>query len=247
MATSYKYDNPGRDSDGDGLTDEFERRVLGTDPYKRDTDADGINDNRERDFGTNPLSGDSDGDTVGDLREVIVGLDPRNLDTDGDGKRDDVNLRSGQPVYIPDDDRDGQPNWVEDVNSGQDSDGDGLTDTEERWLRTNPDEVYTAGPTADLDDVIIGIDPRTADGRPATAAPHAPSDAPVLSPAVGPSQNPDADVTPTDPEPTTPTWEEDPQVCVAPEPEPEVCVAPEPEPEVCYAPEPDSYDSMATP
>jgi hypothetical protein len=42
------------DSDHDGLSDEFERNVVGTDPFDRDSDDDGLNDNRERDFGTNP-------------------------------------------------------------------------------------------------------------------------------------------------------------------------------------------------
>ncbi|WP_227462490.1 hypothetical protein [Ilumatobacter sp. SYSU D60003] len=34
------------DSDGDGIPDVFEREVLGTDPNKRDSDGDGLNDRR---------------------------------------------------------------------------------------------------------------------------------------------------------------------------------------------------------
>ena len=70
------------DSDGDGLSDEFETRVLHTDPNLADTDHDGLNDLRERDFATSPLRPDSDGDGLNDLREVVVGTNPRSVDTD---------------------------------------------------------------------------------------------------------------------------------------------------------------------
>jgi hypothetical protein len=45
------------DDDGDGLPNDLEKR-LGTDPRKKDTDDDGINDKEEVDNGTNPLSSD---------------------------------------------------------------------------------------------------------------------------------------------------------------------------------------------
>lgn len=43
------------DSDGDGLTDAYERLVSHTDPYNPDTDGDGISDGDEVLAGTNPL------------------------------------------------------------------------------------------------------------------------------------------------------------------------------------------------
>jgi transglutaminase-like putative cysteine protease len=52
---------PVRDSDGDGLTDDRERE-LGTNPYSPDTDGDGLNDGDEVKTGTNPLNPDTDGD-----------------------------------------------------------------------------------------------------------------------------------------------------------------------------------------
>src|SRR6266508_4426713 len=125
------------DSDGDGLTDDFEQRVLGTDPNKAYTDGDGLNDLRERDFGTNPLRADSDRDGLNDGREVIIGTNPQAPDTDGDGTDDLTEVRQGT-ASAPDSDRDGTPDWVEAARSNLTSDGDELTDAEERWLNTSP-------------------------------------------------------------------------------------------------------------
>jgi hypothetical protein len=61
MAKRYWADRGTTDTDKDGLSDEFERNVLGTDPKKPDTDGDKLNDLRELDFGSNPLLRDSDG------------------------------------------------------------------------------------------------------------------------------------------------------------------------------------------
>lgn len=54
------------DSDFDGLTDDYEKEVSKTDPEKKDTDDDGIDD--------------------GD--EIALGLDPNKADSKGDGKKD---------------------------------------------------------------------------------------------------------------------------------------------------------------
>ncbi|MEZ4288442.1 MAG: OmpA family protein [Polyangiales bacterium] len=54
-----------KDSDGDGLDDERERK-LGTDPMSADTDGDGISDGVEVRTNTNPLSVDTDSDGVPD-------------------------------------------------------------------------------------------------------------------------------------------------------------------------------------
>lgn len=47
-----------RNSDGDGLPDEMERRVYGTSPYLADTDGDGLSDSLELAWGSNPLVAD---------------------------------------------------------------------------------------------------------------------------------------------------------------------------------------------
>ena len=66
------------DSDGDGLTDDEERR-LGTNPFNPDTDGDGILDGDEVRLGLDPLRADTDGDGI------IDGLDKYPLDPNAGG------------------------------------------------------------------------------------------------------------------------------------------------------------------
>lgn len=77
------------DSDGDGLTDEYELSI-GTDPFNPDTDGDGLGDGDEVLFyGTDPLNADTDWDGLSDGAEVMIyGTDPLNWDTDGGGVSD---------------------------------------------------------------------------------------------------------------------------------------------------------------
>ncbi len=135
MANRYWADQGGLDSDKDGLSDEFEERVLRTNPKARDTDGDGLSDLRERDFGSNPLQRDSDADGVDDYREVIVGTNPQDKDTDRDGIDDRTEILRNTATP-PDTDRDGTPDWLE----YNDADRDHLDDLEERWLGTKPNE-----------------------------------------------------------------------------------------------------------
>ncbi|MBT3343721.1 MAG: OmpA family protein [Gemmatimonadetes bacterium] len=69
------------DPDGDGLFALAEKRA-GSDPYRKDTDGDGLPDGVEvRVHGTNPASADTDGDGSPDRVEVILGLrDPLRAD-----------------------------------------------------------------------------------------------------------------------------------------------------------------------
>jgi hypothetical protein len=62
------------DADGDGLPDEFEKR-LGTDPTKKDTDGDGVSDRDELKNGTNPLDPLSKTTTI-----VLSGVDKAIVD-----------------------------------------------------------------------------------------------------------------------------------------------------------------------
>lgn len=78
--------DPGRglDLDGDGLTGRIEA-MHGTDPFKPDTDGDGLSDGDEvRLLKTDPLSRDTDGDGLDDREEVLRGLDPRSVDAPAD-------------------------------------------------------------------------------------------------------------------------------------------------------------------
>lgn len=102
-----------KDSDGDGLPDEYEKKI-GTDPNKSDTDGDGIPDSQE--IGADPQHPrDTDGDGK------IDALDP---DDDGDGilTKDEISDTTSSGVS-DDVDGDGKKNWLDD-----DADGDGIKD-----------------------------------------------------------------------------------------------------------------------
>ena len=99
------------DHDNDGLSDENETQIYGTDPYDSDTDDDGLNDYDEvMVYGTDPLSSDSDLDGLSDLVEVSsTGTNPLDSDSDDDGLSDgsEINYWFSDPlIYDPDDDSD---------------------------------------------------------------------------------------------------------------------------------------------
>ncbi len=67
------------DSDGDGLSDDDEINLVGTDPPNLDTDGDGRADGDEigpRRIVTDPLDPDSDDDGVDDGDEILNETDP---------------------------------------------------------------------------------------------------------------------------------------------------------------------------
>ena len=68
------------DSDGDGLTDDAETIVYGTDPLVSDTDGDGFSDGDEVFMGTDPLSGCAATSTASD--EALPDAWPFDLDDD---------------------------------------------------------------------------------------------------------------------------------------------------------------------
>ncbi|MDQ3411650.1 MAG: thrombospondin type 3 repeat-containing protein, partial [Chloroflexota bacterium] len=81
VATVAPTPNPATlDSDGDGLTDDAERNIRGTNPTLWDTDGDGISDGTETQAGTDPLTPntataavDSDSDGLPDADEAAIG------------------------------------------------------------------------------------------------------------------------------------------------------------------------------
>ncbi|YCM44414.1 LamG-like jellyroll fold domain-containing protein [Verrucomicrobiaceae bacterium 227] len=83
-----------KDTDGDGIDDNEE---INTDPNKADTDGDGLNDKDERDlYFTDPNKVDSDDDTLSDGDEVLVHTtDPNKADTDEDTFSDSIEINSG--------------------------------------------------------------------------------------------------------------------------------------------------------
>ncbi|EPX57790.1 putative internalin [Cystobacter fuscus DSM 2262] len=135
-------DDPTRDSDEDGITDNIEV-ATGTDPNNPDTDGDGIldgvedkNHNGTRDPGeTDPLdpaddkfATDSDGDGLSDGVEIDNGTDPNNPDTDGDG------LSDGEE----DANHNGTVDDGETDPRNPDTDGGGTSDGDEKKAHTNP-------------------------------------------------------------------------------------------------------------
>lgn len=75
------------DGDGDGLSDDDEVALYGTDPEDADTDGDGLTDGFEiLAAGSDPRAADTDGDGLSDYEEVVVTrTDPATPDSDGDG------------------------------------------------------------------------------------------------------------------------------------------------------------------
>jgi hypothetical protein len=69
------------DTDNDGLTDDDEINIWGTNPNNPDSDNDGLTDNEEvSEWATDPLSPDSDGDSYSDGEEVENGYNPLGSD-----------------------------------------------------------------------------------------------------------------------------------------------------------------------
>lgn len=65
----------------------------------QDFDRDGLTNERERTLGTNPFKPDTDGDGVGDWLEVSTfGTSPTRADTDGDEFSDSVELAGKPPI-----------------------------------------------------------------------------------------------------------------------------------------------------
>lgn len=94
------------DNDGDGLTDEAEGSLYGTDAGNSDTDGDGLSDGSEViTYGTSPVTADSDSDGLGDGEEVNThNTDPNNTDTDGGSVSDGDEVNNGTNPTDPSDD-----------------------------------------------------------------------------------------------------------------------------------------------
>ena len=113
----------GIDSDGDGLTDDFElanamnpnvadENGNGIPDSIDDWDNDGLNNGQEMLLGTNPRLQrtfgdvldrdlDRDGDFLPDVRELALGTDWTRWDTDGDGWNDEIEVATGDSPLRP--------------------------------------------------------------------------------------------------------------------------------------------------
>ncbi|WP_437279081.1 hypothetical protein WME90_00570 [Sorangium sp. So ce375] len=178
-------DVPPTDTDGDGLSDDFEE-TIGSDPNDADTDDDGALDGQE----PNPAD-DTDGDGLINVRDVDsdndglfdgteLGLPCDNEDTNAEAGHCRADADGGatktSPVD-PDTDDGGVPDGQEDINldgaidagetdpnnraddgTPEDSDGDGLIDVIEEEIGTDPNDA-----DSDDDGVIDGDEPNFSD------------------------------------------------------------------------------------
>lgn len=131
------------DSDGDGLTDYYEIyegwqvevagrgiRTVYSSCARTDSDLDGLTDDEERDLGTDPRASDTDGDGISDYDEhhgyeIELAFDP-----DPDAVSDTEQASCTPPV-------DGVITCTSDPLD-PDSDGDGVSDGDERRLGLDP-------------------------------------------------------------------------------------------------------------
>ncbi|MFY8300177.1 hypothetical protein AAEU28_15520 [Pseudoalteromonas sp. SS15] len=125
------------DTDGDGLSDDYEisndARYL--DPLKKDTNGDGKNDGdedfdkdglttkEESEQNTSPYFFDSDGDGLSDKQEVDLQFNPLLVDTDDDGLSDFEEFTNGLNPLKKDSDGDGVQDFDEKVDFVVNSDG----------------------------------------------------------------------------------------------------------------------------
>jgi hypothetical protein len=146
------------DADGDGLN-----RLEDLDDSKWDSDGDGLSDAYEIETFTNPLAVDSDNDGLSDLEESRCGTDPNSADSDGDGLYDcqevfhrvtvvgnsTARAACGEPGTwsggwtITQGTAGGTPLTTRVTSNplDPDSDGDGLTDAQEKTYGYNPNAI----------------------------------------------------------------------------------------------------------
>lgn len=126
-------DNFNGDTDGDGLSDDFEIMYTsetispklndtdenGISDADQDTDSDGLTNLEEQEYQTNPLNADSDQDGLTDWDEInTYETSPNNADMDEDGLSDEKEIHLGLNPKLADSDGDGvndaqQPIYVE--------------------------------------------------------------------------------------------------------------------------------------
>ena len=171
--------NADEDDDGDGVSDEAEVGA-GTDPLDEDSDDDGVNDqidefpldktesvDTDKDGKGNNEDSDDDNDGLLDEDELTSGTDPLSDDTDGDGVKDPYDAFANISLDgRPDNDSDGYPDDCDEacleteMLADTDDDNDGLLDTDEAELGTDPFKKDTDddGVNDPLDDLPLDKD-----------------------------------------------------------------------------------------
>lgn len=137
------------DIDGDGILNEDETNIYGTDPTNPDTDGDGIDDGIEINNGTDPL------DPCDPLGAVIT-------DTDADGLTDceetTGNDDPGTPIVATGTSDETDPCDPDDTGDDCDPDNDGISNMDEATAGTDPNNPDTDGDGLTDGEEITGVD-----------------------------------------------------------------------------------------
>ena len=132
------------DADGDGLFNDQEIK-LGTDPQKKDSDNDGLEDGFEvNSCGTDPLSEDTDKDGISDYDEILINeTDPlvpnQESTSDTDENPTDVSPNDNSSSDVTPNDTDNTQ------DATLDTDDDGIPDAKEIEIGTNINNPNTDG------------------------------------------------------------------------------------------------------
>ena len=126
------------DADGDGLTNDYEENVVGSDPYSADSDGDGIPDAVELGDAESPTNSDTD-----ELPDII------DNDDDQDGV---LTIEEG----TTDSDGDGTPDYLD-----EDSDNDGVDDADEPTGDIDCDGIPDRQDSNDADGPCVATPPPT--------------------------------------------------------------------------------------
>jgi hypothetical protein len=172
------------DHDEDGLTNNDETTYYHTDPNNPDTDHDGLKDDEEVNiYHTDPLNPDTDGDFLNDGAEVkTYHTNPLVKDTDKDICTDGAEIAQHTNPLDPNSQACNIPPVILENNVTtphqspgiKDSDGDGLSDTIENQIGTDPKKKDTDGDTfSDGDEVLLyGTNPLDPNDNPNTRQLH---------------------------------------------------------------------------
>ena len=169
------------DSDRDTLPNTWERDYSHTNPYRADTDGDGLLDRSE----------DPDRDTLINIQEYLAGMHPLRADTDRDGIRDDREdtdrdgLRTAFEFKASTSPRKADTDGDGIRDGGESPDRDGLANTYEQQLGTNPKVADTDGDGwSDGAEWRAGTDARKASSHPPGPTPN-PTPTPTPTPPPG--------------------------------------------------------------
>lgn len=126
-----------KDADGDGARNKADG---GSDPNDSlwDSDGDTLSDYFEMQNGSSPTDVNADADGLDDFLEALLGTDPNRADSDSDGLPDDAEVNGWAYVYAFDNNGSPLQTWVTSDPLVVDTDGDGLTDLQEKTFGLNP-------------------------------------------------------------------------------------------------------------